>query len=196
MMYDKINLLPKEIRWKRAVGQRNIAIVSLLTVYVFAVIVVFASLSIMVNSANNDLTAVKQKRAILRAKISQYSLFEKRERELDGRKELLKKAKDDEVKWSGILYKLSLLLPPQVWLSNFKVDEEQLVMSGSSIDMQGVSGSILQMLNLEDLTDKVVLRDIRKDKDTQSLIFNINTNIRDEVTQANSVQPPKQQGGR
>lgn len=196
MNYDKINLLPEDVIKRRAHGQRNTVIVAAMAAFIVAVLVAFVSLSFAINSANSDLAVVKQKRAILRTKISQYVLFEKREKELDSRKNLLAMAKKDEMKWSAILYKLSLLLPPQVWLSNFKADEENLVLSGNSLDMQGVSGSILQMLNLEELTDKVVLQDIVRDKETDSLIFNINTNVRELATQAGSVQTPPAQGGK
>lgn len=190
MMYDKINLLPQEIKQKRAHGQRNLVIIFAIGTYFLGIIIAFLALTLTVGSVNNDLEVVKQKRAILRTKISQYVLFEKREKELDNRKQLLAAAKKDELKWSGILYKLSLLLPPQVWLSNFKVDAEQLILTGNSVDMQGVSGAILQMLNLEELTDKVVLQDITRDKETESLMFNLNTNIRETQTQAPSTTPP------
>lgn len=179
-MRDRINLLPLEIKQKRKAAKRNTIIFSGVAAYIGVIIIFFIAISIFTNSINKDLEIVKQKRTILRAKISQYSLFEKREKELDGRKELVRTAKEGEIQWSRIMYKLSLLLPPQVWLSNFKVDEQNLAISGNSLDLQGVSGSILQMLNLEELTDRVTLKDINKDKDTQTMIFNINTALREE----------------
>lgn len=196
MNYDKINLLPDEVKKRRAHGQRSLVVIAAMVTYIIGVLLAFIVLTFAVNSVNSDLAVVKQKRAILRTKISQYVLFEKREKELNARKNLLVMAKKDELQWSAVLYKLSLLLPPQVWLSNFKADEEKLVLSGNSLDLQGVSGSILQMLNLEELSDKVVLQDIVRDKETESLVFNLNTDIRELKTQAGSVPAPPAQGGK
>lgn len=196
MNYDKINLLPDEVKKRRTHSQRSLVVIAAMGAYVIGVLLAFIVLTFAVNSVDSDLAVVKQKRAILRTKISQYVLFEKREKELNARKNLLVMAKKDELQWSAVLYKLSLLLPPQVWLSNFKADEEKLVLSGNSLDLQGVSGSILQMLNLEELSDKVVLQDIVRDKETESLVFNLNTDIRELKTQAGSVPTPPAQGGK
>lgn len=193
-MYDKINLLPPEIKQIRKAANRNKLIFLGVCTYVLIMVVYFISMSLLISSVNNNLEEVKQNREILRTKISQYSLFEKREKELDARKELIRAAQEGELQWSRIMYKLSLLLPPQVWLSNFKVDEGSLVISGNSLDLQGVSASILQMLSIEELTDKVVLQDIKKDDKTQTMLFNINTDLPQKELESDKSKKQKGSG--
>lgn len=194
-MHDKVNLLPLEIKQKRKTAKRNAFIFLGACVYVVIIIAYFIGMSFLIDSARNDLAKVKQDRAMLRTKISQYSLFEKREKELDKRKELVNVAKQGEIRWSRIIYKLSLLLPPQVWLSSFKADGQNLVISGNSFDLQGVSGTILQILNIEELTDRVVLKNIKKDEETQTMIFNINSVLPQEDEKSKDNTSKQQSSG-
>lgn len=177
-MFDRINLLPEEIKRKRRARKRNFIILLGIVSYIAVIFVTYISLYFLALSASDQLEDVKFKRATLRLKIAQYSLFEKRESELLKRKKSLEQTKEGDISWSSVLYRLSLLLPPQVWLTSFKADSEQINLVGYSLDFKGVAGTVLQLINLKEFEDKVQMKDIKKESIEDSDVLNFDMTVK------------------
>lgn len=113
----RINLLPSEIRERQRVRRRG-GLVAVLGVVVLAGLGAFYFLQQMrLNDLKADLTAQEAENDRLRAEIAELQEFDQQERELAASQDLLNTLLADEVRWSGVLRDISLVIPGQTWLT-------------------------------------------------------------------------------
>lgn len=188
-MKDRINLIPLEILKRRRAKTRNIYLVIAFTSFMAFLALFYIILFVQVRLEENDLTIVKEERAVVRSQISQYELYEKRETEYQDRKKLVEKAKSGEIKWSKIFNKLSMLMPEQVLFTTFKGDEQMVDMQIESLDYIGVAGTWVQLTNMAEFSDDVIVKDISRDKEKNRITFTINAKYIGATEAANKATP-------
>jgi Tfp pilus assembly protein PilN len=122
----RVNLLPGEIRERQRVRRRGGA-VAVVGVIVLAALGAFYFLQqLRLNDLKRDLAAQEAENDRLRGEIAELQEFDQQQRELAASQDLLSTLLADEVRWSGVLRDISLVIPGQTWLTtlNGQITEE------------------------------------------------------------------------
>lgn len=115
----RINLLPKEILERRKY-ERFYPWVALFALVVFAsVFLVWAVLGLQVGSRNRALQQDEQTAQKLSTQAAAFAVFEKKEEELKARETTVDLALKGRVRWGKLANEISLVLPSEVWLTQF-----------------------------------------------------------------------------
>jgi Tfp pilus assembly protein PilN len=131
----RINLLPPEILEKRKAESRLYVFIALGMVVLFIIGVAFAALSFGQNSASQELVQVKQETQNLKSQAEQFRIFEEKQAELSGRKQLVDQALAGRDDWARLLSEVGLILPSDTWLENLDADQTTgLTLSGRALD--------------------------------------------------------------
>lgn len=113
----RVNLLPGEIRERERVRRRGGA-VAVVGVLVLAALGAFYFLQQMrLNDLEQDLATQQAENDRLRGEIAELQEFDQQQRELAASQDLLNTLLADEVRWSGVLRDISLVIPGQTWLT-------------------------------------------------------------------------------
>jgi Tfp pilus assembly protein PilN len=113
----RINLLPSEIKERQRIRRRG-GLVAALGVVVLAGLGAFYFLQQMrLNDLNDDLAAQESENDRLRGEIAELQEFDQQQQELAASQDLLNTLLADEVRWSGVLRDISLVIPGQTWLT-------------------------------------------------------------------------------
>jgi Tfp pilus assembly protein PilN len=140
----RVNLLPSEIRERERIRRRGGA-VAVVGVLVLAALGAFYFLQQMrLNDLERDLAAQQAENDRLRGEIAELQEFDQQQRELAASQDLLNALLADEVRWSGVLRDISLVIPGQTWLTtlNAQVTQEG---EGTTQPTGGPSGLIGQI---------------------------------------------------
>jgi len=132
----RINLLPREIAEKRKFERRiGFVLVAGLVVYV-VLFLAYAGLGWVVSQRNAELQSHLELAASLSAQAEAFKIFEDKEADLDRRVAIAEVALAQRVDWSRIVNELSLVLPPDVWLTDLTASEQDgLLMRGIAVDL-------------------------------------------------------------
>jgi Tfp pilus assembly protein PilN len=113
----RINLLPTEIKERQRIRRRG-GLVAALGVVVLAGLGAFYFLQqVRLNDLKADLTAQEAENSRLQAEIAELQEFDQQQQELAASQDLLNTLLADEVRWSGVLRDISLVIPGQTWLT-------------------------------------------------------------------------------
>jgi Tfp pilus assembly protein PilN len=113
----RVNLLPGEIRERERIRRRGGA-VAVVGVLVLAALGAFYFLQQMrLNDLERDLAEQQAENDRLRGEIAELQEFDQQQRELAASEDLLNTLLADEVRWSGVLRDISLVIPGQTWLT-------------------------------------------------------------------------------
>jgi len=145
MAMRRINLLPPELLQRRrsrqtiaALGAAGLALIALLAI-------VYLSQEFRLRGERGNLERQEDVNADLQAEVAQLSEFGGLVEELESREELLEDLTSDEVRWSVLLADVSLVVPSDVWLTNFTgsvslgVDQEEEGSVLGTIQMDGTT---------------------------------------------------------
>jgi len=132
----RINLLPREIAEKRKFERRTgVALVAGLIVYA-VLLVIWAGLGWAVSQRNVELQSHLDLAASLSAQAEAFKIFEDKEADLDRRAGIADVALASRADWARIANELSLVLPPDVWLSELRASEQEgLLLRGLAVDL-------------------------------------------------------------
>lgn len=130
----QINLLPPEIRQKRAVEHRRIAVGALLFVVIAALLGVWAFLMVLVSGERDTLGDLEAQNAQTRQAITEYQVFEKQRAEVQQKKQVVDQAIAGEIPWFKVLNEVSLVIPSEVWLVSFDGSEGEITFNSSALD--------------------------------------------------------------
>lgn len=155
----RINLLPREIAEKRKFERRiGFTLVAGLIVYA-VLLVIYAGLAWTVSQRNVELQSNLDLAASLSAQAEAFRIFEDREADLDRRADIAEVALAGRVDWARISNELSLVLPPDVWLSELRASEQEgLLIRGMAVDLaadvpdaghKAVARTLVRLGNLE-----------------------------------------------
>jgi Tfp pilus assembly protein PilN len=140
----RVNLLPGEIRERQRVRRRGGA-VAVVGVLVLAALGAFYFLQQMrLNDLERDLADQQAENDRLRGEIAELQEFDQQQRELAASQDLLNTLLADEVRWSGVLRDISLVIPGQTWLTtlNGQITQEA---GATTQPAEGPSGLIGQI---------------------------------------------------
>jgi Tfp pilus assembly protein PilN len=139
----RVNLLPGEIKERQRIRRRGGA-VAVVGVLVLAALGAFYFLQQMrLNDLEQDLAAQEAENDRLRGEIAELQEFDQQERELAASQDLLGTLLADEVRWSGVLRDISLVIPGQTWLTTLNGQITQA--EGTTQPTEGPSGLIGQI---------------------------------------------------
>jgi Tfp pilus assembly protein PilN len=141
----RINLLPSEIKERQRVRRRG-GLVAALGVVVLAGLGAFYFLQQMrLNDVNDDLAAQESENDRLRGEIAELQEFDQQQQELAASQDLLNTLLADEVRWSGVLRDISLVIPGQTWLTT--VNGQKTQVEGAAETTTGESTGLIGQIS-------------------------------------------------
>ncbi len=115
----EVNLLPPEFRQRHRSRALTRQIVMGVVAAVVLVAVLFVFESSKLSKAQEDLAAQNAANAALQSQINTLQRFADLQTELNTKQQLVTSLQADEVQWSGVLHDLSMVMPSDVFLTNF-----------------------------------------------------------------------------
>ncbi|MBN2404715.1 MAG: PilN domain-containing protein [Coriobacteriia bacterium] len=159
----RINLLPPEILEKRRAEKRIIyvALLALLVFIVLAVVWIFAF--VRVDAKQQDLDARLQEIQATQSKADMLAIFEDKEQDLQARQVIADAALADRMNWAKLFDEVSLVMPTDLWVTNFSWDEATgLTIDGYAVDSatdspdlghKSIAKMLVRLADLDDLYD-------------------------------------------
>jgi Tfp pilus assembly protein PilN len=139
----RINLLPGEIKERQRVRRRGGAVAAVGVVVLASLGTFYFLQQVRLNDLKNDLAAQQAENDRLRGEIAELQEFDQQQRELAASQDLLNTLLADEVRWSGVLRDISLVIPGQTWLTTLNGQITQT--EGAAQPTAGPSGLIGQI---------------------------------------------------
>lgn len=130
----QINLLPPEIRQKRAVERRRILVLALAIALVALLGGIWAFLTVLGSNEAGELGRLQAQNADIRAAIGEFQVFEQQRAQVQQKKQTVAKTVAGEIPWFKLLNEVSLVLPSEVWLVSFTGTEEEVTFNSSAVD--------------------------------------------------------------
>ena len=115
----EVNLLPPELRRRHRARSITRRVVVGFAGVVLLLLVVFFFESARLTSVKNDLSAQLATNQALQTQINTLQRFADLQGQLSEKKELVTNLEQGEVLWSGVLHDLSMVMPSDVYLTNF-----------------------------------------------------------------------------
>lgn len=115
----EVNLLPPELRRRQRSRQLSATVLLAAGAIVVLLFVVFLFESAKLSSSSNDLEAQDARNVQLQRQIAGLERFDQLKQAVDERQTLVETLVQDEVKWSGVLHDLSMVIPGQVYVTQF-----------------------------------------------------------------------------
>lgn len=159
----RINLLPREVldRHRFEGWYRYIFIIT--TGLVLMVLLIAAALYFAVQSKNDALQSAQESAKQYAEQGKAFDVFEKKEKELASRQTVVQTALGDRINLGKIAEEVSLVLPDEVWLNSFNVDQKvglsfvgNTPRSGSesmNIAYKSVAKTLVRLNQLPDVKD-------------------------------------------
>lgn len=115
----QINLLPREIAERRRARQVTIFLGIAAMALVAILGLVFLIQTARLAGERSRLEATERQTTVLQRRVAQLQNFADLEQTLRTKEDLLGRLTTDEVRWSVLLADISLVIPSEVWLTNF-----------------------------------------------------------------------------
>lgn len=134
----RINLLPPEII-QRQRARRQTAMVAAAGLLVIVLLAGFYVLQqIKLSGVEEDLAAQRAENAQLQEQVDELSRFDEIVSQIDQKEQLLARLLENEVRWSGVLRDLSLVIPSTAWLTTMTATVVDPVTTGALPPVPGV----------------------------------------------------------
>jgi Tfp pilus assembly protein PilN len=115
----QINLLPSDIAERRRARQITLLLAAGLLGLVAIMVLVFVLQAARLSGARGDLEAQERANSRLERQVNQLQGFAQLQATLRTKEQLLGQLTVNEVRWSLLLNNISLVIPSDVWLTNF-----------------------------------------------------------------------------
>ncbi len=115
----QINLLPSDIAERRRARQMTLLLAAALLGLVALLVLVFVLQGARLSGARGDLEAQERANSRLERQVNQLQGFAQLQATLRTKEQLLGQLTVNEVRWSLLLNNISLVIPSDVWLTNF-----------------------------------------------------------------------------
>jgi Tfp pilus assembly protein PilN len=115
----QINLLPSDIAERRRARQMTLLLAAGLFGLVAILVLVFVLQAARLSGARGDLEAQERANSRLERQVNQLQGFAQLQATLRTKEQLLGQLTVNEVRWSLLLNNISLVIPSDVWLTNF-----------------------------------------------------------------------------
>jgi Tfp pilus assembly protein PilN len=128
----RVNLLPPEIRQRQRTRRRT-ALAAFAGVVLVAVLVfIYFLQGVQLSRVQDDLAAQQARNAELQTRAAKLQRFETLRADLEQRRTLIQNALTNEVRWSGILRDVSVILPARMWLTSMTGTVTAAVAAGTT----------------------------------------------------------------
>ncbi len=159
----RINLLPPEILERRK-SEKRLVYVALIAVLVVVVLAgVFGFAFMQTNAKKQEVATLEQELATTQARANELGVFEQKSLELQRRKSVADTALAGRLNWSRLYDELSLVMPPDLWVSVVNSDEKTgLQIDGYAVDSatdspdmghKSIAKLLVRLADLEQLED-------------------------------------------
>src|SRR2546428_4134340 len=129
----QVNLLPTEVREGQKSRRALAAVILGVGAVVFLLLFVYTLQSARLANANHKLDAQKALNQSLQTQINSLQQFANLKAEVALRQTLMQQALSNEVRWSGVLRDISMVIPGHMWLTGVTgTVADQPVSSGGS----------------------------------------------------------------
>jgi type IV pilus assembly protein PilN len=152
-----INLLPKSILEKRKLERLLKLLFMTAIVVVFLIVGVYGYNLIRISAARSDLAIVQAENQAFELEISKIADFEQNKLLVDAHENLVNTAVDGKYSWSRMLNNISLIVPNEVWLTDFSAGKDgEMSFSGLALGDDGqkvVAKWLVHLAEMRDTTD-------------------------------------------
>ncbi|MCA1726154.1 MAG: PilN domain-containing protein [Actinobacteria bacterium] len=139
----RINLLPPEIAQRQRARRQTTVVAAIALVVVLLLAFFYVLQQITLGGIDRDLKAQRDKNADLQAQVDELKRFDEIIAEIGRKEELLATLLRNEVRWSGVLRDLSLVVPGDAWLLSMDASVEDVLGTSSvSATSSDIIGSI------------------------------------------------------
>lgn len=119
----RINLLPRELQERRKYERFYPLVFLVGGVALLLVVAAWGLAAYQVTQRNSDLQQAQETASQLRNQAEAFSVFERKEGELQARKDTAVSALAGRVNWARIATEVSMVLPDEVWIDQFTGNE-------------------------------------------------------------------------
>lgn len=134
----KINLLPSEILEKRKTERRLVYYIGAFLILILFLVGIYSFGAIQVGNDEEKLAELKTENQKLNQTIAEYKVYEQRKGELQKLEGIVSTALSGEIAWHKILTEISMVIPPDVWLSDFDGSAESIDCKGYAVDFDNL----------------------------------------------------------
>ena len=113
----RVNLLPPELFERQRIRRRTLLVVAFGVVVLAAIGAFYALQVIRLGQVEEDIRAQQAENAALRQEIADLQDIAALQQEIRDTRDLLASLLADRVLWSGVLRDISLVIPPETWLT-------------------------------------------------------------------------------
>lgn len=115
----QINLLPSEIAEKRRAREITLLIAAGGAALIALLVIVFLIQTARVAGERGKLEDIRRDNAALQGRVNRLQAFATQQKTLQTKQQLLTTLTRNEIRWSVLLNDVSLVIPSDVWLTNF-----------------------------------------------------------------------------
>jgi len=148
-----VNLLPPEIQKKRRAEKGLIILATAIVLFVGLLIGASFLFGLKVSQEQAKLDSLKTKTAIIDKQIAKYNIFKERKESVAKHEGAVRAALTRQLFWHRFLNELSMVIPDNVSLDKLSLTNDQVSMSGSAFNHQGVAELMVRMSDLDELKD-------------------------------------------
>ncbi len=171
-----INLLPPEERQARWPVNRIFILTGVLVVLLF---ILFAGYNtLVIYKLENDLTSVEQQLELLRPTQEKMIQSNSLQQLINDKTTLLTKLTAERKPWYAVITRLTVALPPQVWLEELGSGEKNIVrMKGNALTYPDLA-NFMQVLDKEEMFTEPTLIKAELDKQSAVTKFELTVKIK------------------
>jgi len=148
-----INLLPPEIQKKRKAEKGLIIMATAIVLFVGLLIGISFLFGLKVSQEQAKLDTLKTKTAAIDKQIAKYNIFKERKESVAKHEGAVKAALARQLFWHRFLNEVSMVIPDNVTIDKLSLTNDQVSMSGSAFNHQGVAELMVRMSDLDELKD-------------------------------------------
>ena len=115
----QINLLPSEVAQRRRAREITLLIGAAGAALIALLVLVYLVQTARVAGERGELEDVRKENAALQGQVNDLQAFAQQQKTLQTKQQLLTTLTQNEVRWSVLLNDISLVIPSDVWLTNF-----------------------------------------------------------------------------
>src|SRR2546422_7851495 len=128
----QVNLLPTEVREGQKSRRALAAVILAVGAVVLLLLFIYTLQTARLANANHKLAAQEALNQSLQTQINSLQQFAQLKAEVSLRQTLTQQALSNQVRWSGVLRDISMVIPNQMWLTSMKAQVSDSLQSGAS----------------------------------------------------------------
>lgn len=146
----KINLLPSEIKKKRAAEKGFVLLIGVMVIVIGICSLITAFLFMKAATETRGLEAKKQEILSINNQIKAYDIYKEREKQVKAHETALQKVIDNEIYWHRFINEMSMIIPSDITLGTLKLDEAgTITIEGAGFEYEKVAELLVRLTDLD-----------------------------------------------